>query len=431
MGRLHCGAVCTHSQFSERLLRYADGHLAGDYDGGVRVLRLWRGNTQVRTVGMDLLEVTNEGVGMPPRRARDHDRVELEGPWPAERGRQSTDRAGPSARGKQESASEGVSTAWQAGALPSAWKYAAPWRQAVQRRRTMLFDDLARMGPLEAGAEGERDFLNGVLLSDADLASRAPVGVRKWWWGTEVERAWARLREVEERTIDLLPDVELRSRAADASAHATYYLKGDDKRLLHLEACRLQDAKEPSDTSRSELRSSTLAALRAAHAQADRVNQAARNLRNRLILASGMSVLSAVLLVVGQWRFDDVRFLEPPANWTGSGWAFIVIVMLFGAVGALFTAIPAMSKVPSDFSPFNLPLQQAVLKILFGPLVAVAGLAILSTDALQTGPPKSWPALLLVAIAFGAGQQAVTKYVDKRADEILSATAPAMTGTSQ
>lgn len=66
----------------------------------------------------------------------------------------------------------------------------------------------------------------------------------------------------------------------------------------------------------------------------------------------------------------------------------LLIVMIFGGVGALFTAIPAVSKIPSDYGPFNLPMQQALLKMVFGPLVAVIGLAVIGNDEiLSAGKP--------------------------------------------
>ncbi len=83
-----------------------------------------------------------------------------------------------------------------------------------------------------------------------------------------------------------------------------------------------------------------------------------------------------------------------------------------------------------DFSPFNLPLAQAVLKITFAPLVTVTGLAIVSTAVLSDFLPTSMPALFALALVFGAGQQAVTRVVDRRADEILTAVAPAASGDS-
>ena len=232
---------------------------------------------------------------------------------------------------------------WPDARLPMAWMRSAPWRQAVQRRRTMLHDDLARLALNSPEDIQERDFLIGTLLQDANTASQEKVEIRKWWWGTEVERAWARLREVEERLVDLLPEEELLARAATASEEGRFGLKEDDKRLLHLEALRLEasttSATEPPD----QIRSSIIEVLRASHAQSDRLNQEARYLRNRLLLASCLSVMFAALLVAAQWWLDDVQFIAPPKAWSGPHWQFLLVVMLFGAIGALFTAIPAMS----------------------------------------------------------------------------------------
>lgn len=94
-------------------------------------------------------------------------------------------------------------------------------------------------------------------------------------------------------------------------------------------------------------------------------------------------------------------------------------------VGALFTAIPAVSRAPSGFSPFNPPLPQFLLKVAFGSLTAVMGLAILSnTTELLVKRPTTLPGVLLIAKVFGAGRQTVTRHVDKYADEILTATDP-------
>jgi hypothetical protein len=311
----------------------------------------------------------------------------------------------------------------------------------------MLFNDLVRL-ELQNPAAEERAYLINSLLDDAGKASVAKVGIRKWWWGTEIERAWARLREVEERAVDLLPDAELRARGAEALAHANFYLKGDDKRRQHLEALlvdawhavpvtmasalrssttnffRAPHAQALTATMASALRSSIVDVLRASHAQADRNNQQARYLRNRLIIASAVSVLFAVLIVLAQWWMRDIPFLAAPIHWPGSAWSYILVVMLFGAIGALITAIQAISNIPLDSGPFNLPLQQALLKLVLGPLVALIGLLILDTDVLQIGMPKSWAGVLVLAIVFGAGQQAVTRYVDQRASEVLTAIGP-------
>jgi hypothetical protein len=302
--------------------------------------------------------------------------------------------------------------------LPKSWRSTSPWRQTVQRHRIMLLDDLARLELKNRPEQEQRAFLINSLLSDAGNASQAKVGIRKWWWGTEIERAWARLREVEERTVDLLPDAELPARATEALGCASLHLNGDDKRQKHLQAL-LADS---SHTYPADLRPSIVGVLRASHENSDRSNQEARYLRNRLILASGVCLFFAALTLLAQRLFKDDHFLTLPGDtFKDSPWQYLFLVMFFGSVGALFTAIPAMSKVLSDHSPFNLPLQQGLLKMVLGPLVAVVGLLILDADVLHVGSSNTLIGNLLLAIVFGAGQHAVTRYVDQRANEILTA----------
>jgi hypothetical protein len=310
--------------------------------------------------------------------------------------------------------------------LPGEWRRCAAWRQAVQRRRMTLLDDLLRLDDATwtDGQKEERAFMIDTLLADVNAACRARVGLHKWWCGTEIERAWARLREVEERTVDLLPDQELPVRAMDALAHAGSYLQEETERQVHLRAAHGGAAHGPGPRT-SPLRAAIVDVLRASHEQSDRRHQEARSLRNRLVLASAMSLLLAAAVVTSQALLDGVRLLPLPTDWSGPPFAYLLLVMLFGVVGSLFTAIPAMSRVPSDASPFNMPLQQAVLKLAFGALVAVTGLGIVSTEPLGAGGPASLSSLLFLALIFGAGQQAVTRYVDRRADEILTAGEPA------
>ncbi len=318
--------------------------------------------------------------------------------------------------------SSGGSASWRGfrSGLPQKWSYSAPWRQEVQRRRITLLDELARL-ELQGAQQESRAYLINDLLADANVASGEKVTLRKWWWGTEIERAWSRLREVEERTVHLLPDPELPACAANAARPGNSYLDANDPGLQHLQVLRAQQDPPPST---DELRSSIVAVLRAAHDKADHVNREARYLRNRLLIASALSVLFAVAIVLAQSSLKGVSFLDKADRWDGSGWSYLVVVMLFGGVGAMFTAIPAISKIPSNFGPFNLPLQQGLLKIAFGPLVAVVGIALLSTGVSPQIVPQTLPSLLLMAALFGAGQHAVTRYVDQRAEQILTAGSP-------
>src|SRR6478672_9180377 len=190
--------------------------------------------------------------------------------------------------------SSGGSTSWRGlgSGLRQSWSHSAPWRQEVQRRRITLLDELARL-ELHGAQQEVRAYLINDLLEDANVASGEKVTLRKWWWGTEIERAWARLREVDEQTVHLLPDPELPACVADAARHGNAYLDANDPVLQRLQAL---SARQDPPVSTDELRSSIIRVLRAAHGKADHANREARYLRNRLLIASALSVLFAVAI---------------------------------------------------------------------------------------------------------------------------------------
>ncbi|WP_142282797.1 hypothetical protein [Mycobacterium aquaticum] len=310
--------------------------------------------------------------------------------------------------------------------LPEGCSRTAPWRQAAQHRRILLLDDLAGLDLGKTPCKMQtRRYLIDDLLKDANEASCARVTPLKWWWGTEIERAWSRLREVEERMVGLVDGATLPVYAARAAQRGHAYLDYADPQLAQLDKLCAQ-----SDPPEAELRSATAEVLRAAHAKADHANREARYLRNRLLIASVFCVVFSAAIVVAQAAAPTLNFVVPHDDWHASAWGCLVVVMLFGAVGALFTAIPAVSRIPTNVGPFNLPLQQGLLKIAFGPLVAVVGLALLGNGIGPMKPPQTVPDLLLMAVIFGAGQHAVTRYVDKRAGQILTAAAPTTASNS-
>jgi hypothetical protein len=96
----------------------------------------------------------------------------------------------------------------------------------------------------------------------------------------------------------------------------------------------------------------------------------------------------------------------------------LILVMAFGAVGGLITSIPALAALPRAKGPFNFPLQQAFLKIALGSVTAVVGVIVTGSAGVTTGY-ASMQALAGVALVFGAAQQAVTQFLDRRADQII------------
>lgn len=322
------------------------------------------------------------------------------------------------------------STAWK---RPPAdlkdWTRSAPWRAAAEQRRSHLANELARLD-LTGSQVAEREALE-MLLADADAAIQERVWLAAWWWGSEVERVWARLHEVEERLVELLPVEELEARATEVSTWAGTVLKSDDKRLQALDMLRVDVAagKKPA----KGLRAPVISVLRAQHAQTDRDNLAARFLRNRMLLASTGSLVASGALLLTQHGISHTHFLTSPGAFAEQPTTFLFLLMLFGAVGALITAIAPFTAVPSDFSPFNLPLQQGLLKVALGPVVAVVGMMIMSaadttgavsSSVLAIGVPSSIAGVLVLAVVFGAAQHIVTRYVDRRAADVIDALAP-------
>jgi arginine repressor len=47
-----------------------------------------------------------------------------------------------------------------------------------------------------------------------------------------------------------------------------------------------------------------------------------------------------------------------------------------------------------------------------------------NSDVVSIGVPSTASAVLVLAVVFGAAQHLVTRYVDRRADEVLSTLAP-------
>src|SRR5580698_4145851 len=79
----------------------------------------------------------------------------------------------------------------------------------------------------------------------------------------------------------------------------------------------------------------------------DGFHRDARSFRNRLTITTVILLIVAVALVLLQWRLPKTSIIEPlTASPHLSRWAVVMLVMVFGSVGALVTAIPAIAAIP-------------------------------------------------------------------------------------
>jgi hypothetical protein len=71
-------------------------------------------------------------------------------------------------------------------------------------------------------------------------------------------------------------------------------------------------------------------------------------------------------------------------------------------------------------NPFSLPFFQLLLKLAMGPLFAIVGVLILQSGLVKDlQPAKDLEGLLVWATLFGAAQQSVTRFIDKRVNGLL------------
>jgi hypothetical protein len=166
--------------------------------------------------------------------------------------------------------------------------------------------------------------------------------------------------------------------------------------------------------------------MRRSFDQSDNFHESARRLRNRLIVTTLITALVAIGLVILQGQLPTAHIFQLPNDNTDlPRWSAMLLVMIFGCVGALLTAIPAMSAIPTVSTPYNFPLPQGVLKIVVGALTALVGVVVVGgigatgVTASSSGF-NSMQALIGVAVVFGAGQQTITQFLDKKAGQLVA-----------
>jgi hypothetical protein len=152
--------------------------------------------------------------------------------------------------------------------------------------------------------------------------------------------------------------------------------------------------------------------------QNDTFHKSVRALRNRIVVFSLLAVAADGALIAFSVFIPKLRILSIAKGvHLPSSWQLMLLVTFFGCVGALVSAVPAIAAIPRVDSPFNVPLQQALLKIAAGSIAAIVGALVASTATKFT----SLATIFTAAAAFGASQQVVTRYLDQRAVSITKA----------
>ena len=306
------------------------------------------------------------------------------------------------------------------------------WREEVKARSTRLeaealwFKESGQHSAEKLTLMGSQIFQP---LSDLDFVLDASPRwnllnkLRLWFHGSEIEECWRLLRQAEEGLL-IVDDGGVRSHAESALAHGNAVLGGADPMVQNL-AKELKDTNATTAAAQAALQRAAFDLLGRAHETTDQKHRQMRGFRNQLLGLSGVLLILAVVLVLLQRFVMDAPLVPPPAaeTWRPEPTTTLILVMFFGCIGALFSAVPSLAQIPETDYPFDLVRAQAILKCVIGMWSAVVG--ILVVKAAITGPTpqadsSTLAGLFIVAALFGAGQEAITRFADHKATTIRS-----------
>lgn len=271
-----------------------------------------------------------------------------------------------------------------------------------------------------------------------------------WVRGSLVEAAWGRLHQGEVLLIKLQSPEQLLGRVPEILGLVRAYLPADNTRRAALEQWwtsinATQQPQQPRDVD-VEHRELIATTLRAAYGSADTQHSRVRIFRNVLIgtaLAIGVLLLGLGLVGLAWPNAMSLCAAKPTSTASatsavlicptgerqavnGPSGGDVFLVELVGLVGAALSGVRALAAAQNVAGPYSLAIAQALLKATAGSITAVIGVVLLGAGIIpNVGQLPSQAAILAYAIVFGYAQQLVTGIVDKRADAVLQAAAPA------
>lgn len=268
---------------------------------------------------------------------------------------------------------------------------------------------------------------SGVDNTELSRLSEKLAGVRKdhvdkphrlaWLTGSAINESWSELHRIEERIDGLTPDEGVDELMGFARQHAEREMPG--KKATELEQ---QLAKQASVAAK---RKTAVAVVRDAHNAAEERHESERNQqRGILYIAAGLFVAASVMIVVQAIMPAGDRIIPLPSGGTTmAGWALLALVMLFGMLGGALSALVSLymtGKKLTNTLWFDQRPALSLVKVVMGLWTAVLGILAVGTGVI-VGVYTSLASVLLLAFIFGYAQQAVTRFIDRKAADIAAA----------
>jgi hypothetical protein len=310
--------------------------------------------------------------------------------------------------------------------------------------------------------------LNGARQAAGDIDRQAKIErLVNMWSGALVCGAFANLHNAKVVLVDLYAEEDIQAAAPAVLARLQICLPPSDQRRQRAEALfgsevsrvqagapgqgrlagkgHAQPAKRrlPGFRSRPGCSAGELAFRRAALRDAMQVSydaadeQYARLRSFRNVLITGAVLLSLLVLAMCLLGALDpgaiplcfnpspttmvcptAKLADADASPPGSD---VAVVALMGVLGAALSATLAVQKLRGTAAPYAVPVGLAFFKLPAGALTAIAGLLLINGDFIPGfSQLDNQGQILAYAIAFGVAQHLVTRFVDQRADDVLS-----------
>jgi hypothetical protein len=286
----------------------------------------------------------------------------------------------------------------------------------------------AELPPALKGAAHETVQRAAGQLDAAEKLVKNPPSIREWWTGAQELRASYQVHDAEAELATTLPDQIALARLPEALADARRDI-GNDENAAVREATSLyfETYAGGSSAARPPHRSAPVVLsllLRSRYDAVEKRQDLCLGFRNRAIrLMAFILVIELALVAVaaGAGLHLSPVGRSVTASAFPSAWLTLLCVIIFGVIGGLISAIPALARPGATHDSYGLTVYQAALKPALGGLLAVVGCLALQSGALPgvTGV-TSLAGLLFWAVAFGASQQAVTRMLDVQVTTVLS-----------
>ena len=349
------------------------------------------------------------------------------------------------------------------GAVVSKWRRTS-WQQHIIAQASFLEYERKRLcaGHQPDGAAGHRPGASaGVChasdaaqkhLDDARLAAGDPARqaraarVANVWSGALVCSAFWNLHTAKVVLVDLYAEEDIQAAAPGVLARLQACLPACDQRRRRAEAMFGAQLRARPDCSAGELalrRAALRDAMHVSYDAADEQYARVRSFRNVLITGAVLlSMLVIALCLVGLRSPAAIPLCSSPSSTTAAATAAVsptvcptseaadnhaprggdvAVVALMGVLGAALSATLAVQKLRGTAAPYAVPVALAFFKLPAGALTAIAGLVLIKGDFVPGfSQLDSQGQILAYAIAFGVAQHLVTRFVDQRADDVLS-----------